>query len=538
MMNRMNRTPVKKPYPPGFPNSNFSRQSLLPAEFFRTPGKHYVFDVNHVCFLEVNEVVYKIISLLTQAPKDYHELVEILDGHSPQDIREGLDEIAQIQDQGYLKLYNFKRELPAMLSNENIEILNNKLRSLYLNITSKCNLSCSYCIFGGQYEQHGELQQQEMTWEIAQNAIDFFLKRARKNEPLRVDFFGGEPLLAFPLIQRVVAVLKEKILQRNQELVISISSNGTVMNDKIAGFLIENDVHFQISLDGDKRLQDAKRKFKGCNGGSFDTILKNLRLLFDHSPEYYKTKLRLKAVISTDSLDYDGMDFLNVPLIKKIVELKRFSVLNQTPHYDIEKDRDFFARMHKLGEALLGIKDVSNRDELMNALTLKQNYLFKMTFIEFFRIQVHNSLHFEIDQPIPFMKSCLSGYEGCVNVDGSISICYKSGSFNIGNVIEDTWYYDKIEEFHKKRHTLPECKYCYLQRSCTLCYEAINGKEDQLEDSIKKYCKFQRRFYRVIFEYMLQVMENNPLLWDDLEAAAEEEHLKRKSLEDNSDASN
>jgi sulfatase maturation enzyme AslB (radical SAM superfamily) len=239
-------------------------------------------------------------------------------------------------------------------------------------------------------------------------------------------------------------------------------------------------------------------------------------------------------VLSTESLDTDGTDFFNIPLIKTICDLKRFSVLNQSPHYNLKKDQDFFTRMNKLGELLLLKKDVSNREELLEGLSYKQKLLFYLTFVEFFQIQITNSLCFDIDQPIPFMKDCLIGFEGCVNVDGSISICYKADTFIIGSVIKNTWYLDKIDEFHKKRYKLPECKYCYVQRFCKFCYDKINGKEDQFKNSIKNYCEFTRYYYRVIFEYMLKIMENNPNLWDELQKDAENEYLERKRLEDKS----
>jgi sulfatase maturation enzyme AslB (radical SAM superfamily) len=146
-----------------------------------------------------------------------------------------------------------------------------------------------------------------------------------------------------------------------------------------------------------------------------------------------------------------------------------------------------------------------------------------MTFYEFFQIQIVDSLYFDINEPVPFSKDCMIGIEGCVNVDGSISICYKADTFIIGNVVENTWYFDKIDEFHKIRYSRPGCKYCFVQRFCKLCYEKLSGKQDQLQASIQNYCEFNRYYYRVIFEYMLKITERNPGLWDELQKQAEEE---------------
>jgi uncharacterized protein len=503
---------------------------LLPVELFEIPDSYYVFDANHVIFLEINDVVFKIISTLSHETKNFNELVEDLPEHSSQEIRKALDEIEGIQkNQGFLKMHDFKRDKPYTISDIKKNLTSN-LNGLYLNITSKCNLSCFYCIFGGDYTDQYALQQKEMTWDTAQKAIEFFFSRARKEGRLRVDFFGGEPLLSFPLMERIVKSIKERIFHRNQELIISVSSNGTVMNDKILDFLIKHDVLFQVSIDGEKEIQDAKRKFKRNNIGSFDTILQNLQLIFDRNPDYYYNRVSLKAVLTTESLEAGDKGFLKIPLIATLNNKKRFSMLNQRPHFDLKKDTDFFSRIHKLAEILLKKQGSHSIEELIDGLDYKKKYLFYHTFYEFFQVQVVNSLYFDIEQPVPFSKDCMIGIEGCVNVDGSISICYKSSNFIIGNVVENTWYFDRIEEFNNKRYSLTECKSCFIKRFCKLCYEKLDGEKGQFSSSLQKFCDYNRHYYRVIFEYMLKILEKNPDLWGEMQKIAEKnkEYLEKK----------
>ncbi len=505
-------------------NSNISRQwGPLPAELFKTQESYYVFDTGTVNFLEVNEIVFKLVSLLVQKSKSPRQLAAELPEYSMEDIREALDDIKSIQEQGYLNPYDFKRENPFSMRDIK-EALTGKLQGLYLNITSKCNLSCSYCIFGGDYTHHNDLAQQEMSWDVAREAMDFFLSQSREDGPLRVDFFGGEPLLSFGLIERVVNGLKEKIRPRNQELAVTITSNGTVMNDKIADFLIRNGVILQISVDGEKELHDGKRKFKNSDAGSFDTVMKNLQLIRDRDAEHFSKNIRLKAVLTTESYNTEGTNFFTIPLVKELNNRNHFTIINQNAHYNVEKDEDYFSRLHDLGGILLEKKGASNIKELLEGLNYKKKSLFHMTFCEFFTVQIVNGIHFDVEDPVPYLKDCLIGIEGCVNVDGSISICYKSNSFIIGNVLEKTWYFDKIEEYHKKRYSQSNaCKHCFVQRFCQLCYEKITERGERFEHSLKNFCDFNRHYYRLIFQYMLQIMDNNPMLWDELQALAEKE---------------
>lgn len=497
--------------------------AALPVGLFKTPNSYYAFDINHVNFIEINEVLYMLFSALKDSPKSLEQLTAEIPGYSKAEIRDALGELEEIQKMGFLKHHEFQRENPYTLDiiKQN---LNNELYGLFLNITTKCNLSCSYCVFGGDYDNHNPLEQQEMSWETARAAIDFFLARAKKEGELRVDFFGGEPLLAFPLIKRIVATLKEELRPRNQDIFITISSNGTVMNDEILDFLLEHNAILQISIDGEKEIHDANRKFKNSTTGSFDTVMKKLAMIHDRDLDYFSSKVILKAVVTTESMDADGADFFQLPLIKLLREKRRFTLINKSPHYNLKKDADYFDRIHKLAKVLLEKKNASTLDELVEDLNPKMKGMFFMTLSEFFLIQVSIAVYFDPDKPVPFRKDCLIGIEGCVNPDGSISICYQSNSFIIGNVLENKYYYDKIEEFHTKRYSRSNaCKTCFVQRFCQLCYSRISEKNDRLSASLQNYCQFTREFYRTVFQYMLEIMENNPGLWDELQEMAEKE---------------
>lgn len=223
-----------------------------------------------------------------------------------------------------------------------------------------------------------------------------------------------------------------------------------------------------------------------------------------------------------DSLRSDSSEFLKIPIIKTLVEKKHFSLVNQVPQFDLEKDHDFFSRIRLVAESLLNKRNVTTIKELLSDLDFKKSFLFYVTLFDFFSLQVYNSLHFGIDDAVPFIKNCMIGLEGCVNPDGYISICYKSNSFIIGNVLENTWYFDKIKEYHEKRYGRENlCKYCFAQRFCNLCYEKLSGKEGAFDNSFNNFCEFNRAYHRMMFEYMLQIMENNPALWDELQKLAE-----------------
>ncbi len=502
--------------------------SVLPVALFQTQQSYFAFDFKKINFLEVDEIVYKTLSLLQAKKQGLDELAAGLPEYSVEEVREALNDIAEIQEQGFLTPNRFERANPHPM--EKIKkYLSSAMQGLHMNVTSGCNLACDYCIFGGSYENVEHLENRHMSMEVADKAVAFFKARARKEGALRVDFFGGEPMLQFPIIKHVVSELKPWAQARNQKLNTTISSNGTVMNEKISDFLVENDVFFQISMDGEKEIHDAKRRFKNKDTGSFDTIMRSLQIVYDRDLEYFKTHIKLKAVLTTNALYTDGAEFFNIDLIKILHEHDSFSVINQSPYYNVQKDDDFFSRIHLLGKILLEKRDVSTINELLEGLDYKKKVLFNTTLGEFFTIQVHHILSFDENDAVPFKKNCLLGAEACVNVGGDISICYNANTFEIGNVIENKWYFDKIEEFHNARYArVDRCKHCFVQRFCGLCYEKLTTKENGFDQSYRNYCEFNREFHRVVFQYMLQIVENNPGLWDELQHLAEKENKIRR----------
>ena len=74
------------------------------------------------------------------------------------------------------------------------------LRMLVLSLTGDCNLACRYCYASGQ-------DQRTMTWETARRAIDL---AAEGGAPFILQFSGGEPLLALPLLRRTADYIRTR----------------------------------------------------------------------------------------------------------------------------------------------------------------------------------------------------------------------------------------------------------------------------------------------------------------------------------------
>lgn len=161
----------------------------------------------------------------------------------------------------------------------------NKVRELILQVTQQCNLRCSYCSYSGNYYNR-EHSDRRMPFDMAKKAIDFYFDHTGDTDELSIAFYGGEPLLEFPLIQKCVAYSEERVKDKN--LKFYITTNGTLLTDKEISFFVEHNFVLTISLDGKKEEHDINRKFR--NGkGSFDLIIQNLQRMKSYNESYFST---------------------------------------------------------------------------------------------------------------------------------------------------------------------------------------------------------------------------------------------------------
>ena len=115
---------------------------------------------------------------------------------------------------------------------------------LVLWLTGRCNLRCQYCYAGGNPAPF------DMEFSTARAAIDSLGDR-----PLKIQFAGGEPLLNFPLAEEIVNYVNQKGLDARFQL----QTNGTLIDDRIAGRLRELHISVGVSLDGPPEVNDLTR---------------------------------------------------------------------------------------------------------------------------------------------------------------------------------------------------------------------------------------------------------------------------------------
>jgi uncharacterized protein len=146
---------------------------------------------------------------------------------------------------------------------------------IVLMVAQRCNLSCVYCYGnGGTYGTNGTV----MSPSVARGALDLLERRGRGRRHLRVVFFGGEPLLALPLVRDVVAECQRRGMSSGASFDLSVTTNGTLLTDAVVAFLADHRFKVMVSLDGPARFHDSVRRYKSGRP-TFSVVARGIRKL-------------------------------------------------------------------------------------------------------------------------------------------------------------------------------------------------------------------------------------------------------------------
>ncbi|UFZ03307.1 SPASM domain-containing protein [Bradyrhizobium ontarionense] len=145
--------------------------------------------------------------------------------------------------------------------------------AINVNLTSVCNLGCTYCFAdGGDYGRiSGKLE-----GDIADDIFRFVQDRLHGEESVRFEFFGGEPLLNFERISAMCARAEAVSNETGIKFIHRISTNLTVLPEGALELFARHGFIVSVSIDGCRETHDRNRPTKGGRG-SWDRIIANCR---------------------------------------------------------------------------------------------------------------------------------------------------------------------------------------------------------------------------------------------------------------------
>src|SRR5699024_3580835 len=146
---------------------------------------------------------------------------------------------------------------------------NTVIKALCLHVAHTCNLNSSYC-FAAQGRYQGE--RALMSFEVGKRAMDFLIENSGTRRNLEVDFFGGEPLMNWDMVKKLVAYCREQEKIHNKTFRFTLTTNGMLTDDDVIEFANKEMSNVVLSLDGRKEVHDRLR-VDYAGRGSYDTIV-------------------------------------------------------------------------------------------------------------------------------------------------------------------------------------------------------------------------------------------------------------------------
>jgi len=227
-------------------------------------------------------------------------------------------------------------------------------------LTERCQLACTYCYL--------DKKAIDINPETAMLGVQEFLKDSVPGNRW-VGFYGGEPLLAFPLLKKLADYIRRQCSP--EDVRMHITTNGVLVNREVALFCATRKIGVNLSLDGPKERHDSCRRTKQS---SYEAVLRAA----DH---FRNSGVRLQANMVIRPEDAPHM----LENIKHIAS-KNFAQIDLLPdgyaNWRLEDLKEFAESMRKLREYYIDQFTTSNGTQftigqIHHLLDEKRQYVWK-----------------------------------------------------------------------------------------------------------------------------------------------------------------
>lgn len=235
---------------------------------FKAVDQPMMLDVGSGAVHALDEIAYRALLWVQEHPGEPlgNAKAELLKSFSTEEVDEIMEELHQLKQMGAMEAPDGYSGLE--LNSPGV------IKAMCLHAAHDCNLRCKYCFAATGDFCMGE--RKLLPLEVGKAALDWLVKMSGKRVNLEVDFFGGEPMMNFPVIKELVAYGRSLEPLHNKQFKFTTTTNCTLLNDEMIDFLNQEMDNVVISLDGRPEIHDRMRPTP--NGkGSYDVIIERAK---------------------------------------------------------------------------------------------------------------------------------------------------------------------------------------------------------------------------------------------------------------------
>lgn len=415
--------------------------------------KYYVYDTNTNLILQVNQNLFLEMEELARHGKEHYS--------SLSKNTTIYNTIIALMKKGILSPSPIRQVLHP--DTPHIKVLAERcINQLILGITNACNFRCRYC-----HQAEGKVLSSKavMNEDIAFKSVDFLYEHSMDAQVVAITFYGGEPLLNYKLIKKVVSYANNKF--KHKKVFYNLTTNASLMDEAIIDFFVKHDFSVLISLDGNARTQNRHRKYLTNGNDTFNAVWKNVNCIRNKYPQYFDEHIRFNAVILPDENSNEVMEFFTDNGINENYITIRYADMNGIDY---------------------SISPILSASVLDNSFLKKEEY--KNGIEQFRKKNALPSIWHHNGPCIPAVRRIFVNAEGlfypCEKIDSDPSC--KIGSLKDGLIISN------IEKMlNIGRLSAEECKKCWAARFCSTCvYHCVdNGNWSKRKKLI--HCNQQKK---------------------------------------------
>lgn len=147
--------------------------------------------------------------------------------------------------------------------------------NLTLLPTDRCNFSCDFC-----YSAKGR-SKAELNEKAAFTAIDFFICEKSDGKLTLSILGGGEPLMSWRIVRNIIEYAEKRAIKYHKQLSISITTNGSLLNDEMIIYLRDHRIVTVISYEVLESIQNLHR-------GHYNEVKSNILRMFElkYTPQF------------------------------------------------------------------------------------------------------------------------------------------------------------------------------------------------------------------------------------------------------------
>ena len=139
-----------------------------------------------------------------------------------------------------------------------------------------------------------------MSFETGKRALDFLIENSGSRRNLEVDFFGGEPLMNWDTVKKLVEYARSIEKEHGKNFRFTLTTNGMLIDDDVIDFANREMHNVVLSLDGRKEIHD-KWRVDYAGNGSFDRVVPKFQELVrrrGNKNYYMRARLHIQIPIS------------------------------------------------------------------------------------------------------------------------------------------------------------------------------------------------------------------------------------------------